>query len=228
VNARGAVLQSVTLALACLASYSLVRYASAHIQSLSHGDDQVAGLWAVIATAFVFRASEDESVTAAKTRVAATALSFALCFVYLLFLPSQTWGLPVLVGLSTFLLISLGQSGDVGVAAITIGAVMVISALGPHDPWKQPLIGAVATAVGIAVGVAASWLANGNLVDGPGDSQSRETVELRLRRPDQLVRARSTSGAVRASSLARFHNFRKRRSLFGALQASPKERGNAP
>jgi len=75
-------------------------------------------------------------------------------------------GLAVLVGVSTFLLISLGQSSDVGVAAITVGAVMVIAALGPHDPWKQPLIGAVATAVGIAVGVAASLLANSELIDG--------------------------------------------------------------
>jgi uncharacterized membrane protein YccC len=120
----------------------------------------------VIATAFVFRTTEHESITAAKTRVAATALSFALCFVYLLLLPSHTWGLAVLVGVSTFLLISLGQSSDVGVAAITVGAVMVIAALGPHDPWKQPLIGAVATAVGIAVGVAASLLANSELIDG--------------------------------------------------------------
>lgn len=62
----------------------------------------------------------------AKTRVAATALSFALCFVYLLFLPFHAWGLAALIALSTLLLTSLGQSDDVGVAAITTGAVMVI------------------------------------------------------------------------------------------------------
>lgn len=159
---------SVTLALACLASYSLVRYASAHIHALSHADDLVGGLWAVIATAFVFRTTEDESVTAAKTRIAATALSFALCFVYLLFLPFHAWGLAALIAVSTLLLTSLGQSGDVGVAAITIGAVMVIAALGPHHAWQKPLIGVVGTAVGIAIGLAASWLANGKLIDGLG------------------------------------------------------------
>ena len=163
-NTRGAVV-SVTLALACLASYSLVRYAGAHIQSLSHADDLVGGLWAVIATAFVFRTTKGESITAAKTRVAATALSFALCFVYLLLLPSHPWGMALLIGVSTFLLSALGQSGDVAVSAITIGAVMVIAALGPHDPWKQPLIGAVATTVGIAIGLAASWFANVKLVN---------------------------------------------------------------
>ena len=156
---------SIGLALACLASYSLVRHASAHIDSLSAADDQIGGLWAVIATAFVFRTTEGESITAAKTRVAATALSFALCLVYLLFLPSHPRGMALLIGVSTLLLISLGQTGDVGVAAITIGAVMVIAALGPHDPWKQPLIGAVTTAVGIAIGFAASWFANVKLAN---------------------------------------------------------------
>jgi hypothetical protein len=43
---------------------------------------------------------------------------------------------------------------------------MVIAALGPHHPWQQPLIGEVATAIGIAIGLAASWLANHQLVDG--------------------------------------------------------------
>jgi uncharacterized membrane protein YccC len=172
VNTRGAVVQSVTLALACLASYSLVRYASAHIQSLSHADDLVGGLWAVIATAFVFRTTEGESITAVKTRVAATGLSFGLCFVYLLFLPSHTWGMALMIAVSTLLLISLGQSGDVGVSAITIGAVMVIAVLGPHEPWKQPIIGAAGTAVGIAIGFAASWLANVKLVNGLRREQS--------------------------------------------------------
>jgi uncharacterized membrane protein YccC len=125
----------------------------------------VGGLWALIATAFVFRASEDDSVTAAKTRVAATALSFALCFAYLLFFPFHAWGLAALLATSTLLLTTLGQSSDVGVAAITTSAVMVIAELGPDDPWKQPLIGAAATAVGIAIGIAVSVLADNKLFD---------------------------------------------------------------
>jgi len=83
----------------------------------------------------------------------------------------------LLIGVSTFLLIALGQSGDVGVGAITIGAVMVIAALGPHDPWKQPLIGAVGTAVGIAIGVAASWFANVKLVNRLVASQASRKRE---------------------------------------------------
>jgi hypothetical protein len=86
-NAIVAGLGVVVLALACLASYSLVTYALARVHSLSHADDLIGGLWAVVETVFVFRATHDESITAAKTRAAATALSFALCFAYLLFLP---------------------------------------------------------------------------------------------------------------------------------------------
>ena len=165
-NARGALAPSIGFALACLASFSLVRYASAQIDSLSHDDDLVGALWAVIATAFVLRPTQGETVTAAKTRVAATALSFALCFAYLLFLPFHAWGLAALIAVGTFVLISLGKTGDVGIGGITTAAVMVIAALSPHHPWEQPVIGAVCTAAGIALGLAASWLANSNRVDG--------------------------------------------------------------
>jgi hypothetical protein len=51
----------------------------------------------------------------ASTRVAATALSFALCFVYLLFLPSHAWGLAALIAVGTLVLISVGHAGYVGV-----------------------------------------------------------------------------------------------------------------
>jgi hypothetical protein len=93
-------------------------------------------------------------------------LSFALCFVYLLFLPFHAWGLAALIAAGTLALTSFGQPGDVAVASITTAAVMVIAALGPHDAWQQPLIGAVATAVGIAIGLAASWLASSSFVGG--------------------------------------------------------------
>jgi hypothetical protein len=159
-------MQSVALALACLASFSLVRYASAHIHALSPADDLIGALWAVIATAFVFRATDRESITAAKMRVAATALSFALCFAYFLFLPFHAWALAALIAVGTLVLTILGHEDDVAVAAITSSAVMVIAALGPHHAWQQPLIGAAATAVGIAFGVTASRLANAKLADG--------------------------------------------------------------
>jgi uncharacterized membrane protein YccC len=139
---------------------AVVQSAALAIHALSEADGQTAGVWAVIATAFVFRTTPGESVAAAKTRVAATALSFALCFAYLLFLPFHPWALALLIAVGSLVLNSAGQPGDVPIAGITIGAVMIIAALSPHDPWRQPLIAAVATAVGIALGLGASWLAN--------------------------------------------------------------------
>jgi uncharacterized membrane protein YccC len=160
------VVASVTLALACLASYSLVRYASAHIHSLSRADDLVGGLWAVIATAFVFRPTEGKSVSAANTRAAATGFSFALCFAYLLFLPFHGWGLAVVIAVGTLVLTSLGKTDDVGVGAITTAVVMVMAGIAPRHAWQLPIIGAVGTAVGISIGLAASWLADVELAGG--------------------------------------------------------------
>lgn len=159
-NARSAVAHSLALSLGCLASYTLVANTLASVHSLSHADDLIGGLWAVVATLFVFRTTHDESVTAAKTRGAATAFSFALCFVYLLFLPFHPWALAALVGVGTLVLTAIGQPGEAPVAGITTAVVMVAAALSPRDAWQLPLLRAGDTAVGIAVGLAASWLAN--------------------------------------------------------------------
>jgi hypothetical protein len=75
VNARGALAQSLSLALVCLASDSLVAHGLGRVHSLSHADDLIGGLCAVVATVLVFRTTHDESVAAAKSRAAATALS---------------------------------------------------------------------------------------------------------------------------------------------------------
>src|SRR5262245_1982597 len=167
-KARGALVQSIALALGSLATYSLVTNALAGVHSLSHADDLIGGLWAVLATVFVVRATYDESVAAAKTRGAATAFSFVLCFVYLIFLPFHPWGLAVLLGVGTLVLTAIGRSGDAVLAGITTAVVMVAAALSPHAAWQQPLLRAVDTAVGIAVGLAASWLATRTaLLDRP-------------------------------------------------------------
>ncbi len=55
--------------------------------AVSPADDLLGGLWAVIATVFVYRVTYQQSMTAAVSRVAATAVSFALCLIYLIFLP---------------------------------------------------------------------------------------------------------------------------------------------
>lgn len=86
-QARGALADSVLLAVACLVSYLLVSSVLARVHSVSPDDDLLGGMWAVLATIFVNRSSLAESRTAAVSRVAATLVSFVYCPVYPAFLP---------------------------------------------------------------------------------------------------------------------------------------------
>ena len=97
---REAVQESVVLGVACLITYLLATDILSHVYFLSHDDEVLGGLWAVIATVFVLRGSYEQSVTAALSRVMATLVSFALCLIYLAFLPFHPWALAVLVGAS--------------------------------------------------------------------------------------------------------------------------------
>lgn len=78
-----AALDSAVLAIACLITYMLVTDILSRAYLLSRDDDLIGGLWAVIATVFVFRDSCRHSVSAAVSGIAATAVSFVLCLAYL-------------------------------------------------------------------------------------------------------------------------------------------------
>jgi uncharacterized membrane protein YccC len=150
---------SVGLGISSLIAYLLVTHVLAPIHSISKASDLLGGMWAVIATLFVYRESHRESVNAALTRLSATLLSFVLCLIYLLIFSFHPLGLAVLVGLGTFLLMAAGRNELVVTAGITTAVVMVVAAVSPHDAWQQPILRGVDTAVGIAVGVAASSIA---------------------------------------------------------------------
>jgi uncharacterized membrane protein YccC len=157
-GARVAVLDSTVLAGACLVAYWLTAELLARAYSASRVPDIIGGLWAVIATIFVFRDSYERSVTAAVSRIAATGVSFALCLVYLVFLPFRMWALAVLIGASALAATLLRRPGDAITAAITTAVVMVSAALTPADAWQQPILRLADTIVGVAVGVLAAWL----------------------------------------------------------------------
>jgi uncharacterized membrane protein YgaE (UPF0421/DUF939 family) len=114
-------------------------------------------MWAVAATVFVYRESQKQSMAAATSRITATSLSFALCLVYLLIFPFHPWGLAVLIGIGSLLLMLTGRAEDAVTAGITTAVVMVVAALSPQHAWEQPLLRIVDTVVGVAVGLAASW-----------------------------------------------------------------------
>jgi uncharacterized membrane protein YoaK (UPF0700 family) len=91
------------------------------------------GMWAVVATLFVYRESHRERVNASLTRVWVTLLSFVLSPIYLLIFPFHPLGLAVLIGLGTFLLMAVGRDQQVVTTGITTAVVMVVAAVSPRD-----------------------------------------------------------------------------------------------
>jgi hypothetical protein len=77
------------LAISCLISYWLITSILAREYSVSHDNDLLGGMWAVVATIFVFRHRALQSGRAAISRTLATFLSFAPCFLYFLIFPFQ-------------------------------------------------------------------------------------------------------------------------------------------
>jgi uncharacterized membrane protein YccC len=155
---RYVLLHSVTLSLLCVISYWLITHTLAQVFSVSRDDDLLGGMWAVVATIFVYCYSYQESVGAAWLRMGATSVSFALCFIYLLFFPFRLWGLATLIGLGSFAMPLLRRPDDVITTGITTAVVMVVAAISPDHAWKQPLLRLVDTIIGVAVGVAGAWI----------------------------------------------------------------------
>jgi len=181
---RDAAVDCGVLAAACLITYWLATRMLAHVYLLSRDDELVGGLWAVIATIFVLRDSYQRSMTAAVTRMAATAVSFVLCLIYLVFLPFDIWAMAALIGLSALAVTLIGRPGDAITAAITTAVIMGVTALNPHDAWRQPILRFADTVIGVAVGVGAAWLSLRML--RPGTRPSTQTPVTRrplTRRP---------------------------------------------
>jgi uncharacterized membrane protein YccC len=153
-----AITHGVLLAACCLASYAVITHILDAARIVSRDDELLGGMWAVIATIFVFRFTYQESVTAALSRMSATMLSFALCFLYLLLFPFRPLGLGALIGIGAILLSLIGRSGDIITAAITTAVVMVAAGISPQHAWKEPILRLIDTVVGIGVGIVGVWM----------------------------------------------------------------------
>jgi uncharacterized membrane protein YccC len=157
-QARMAILECAVLAAACMITYWLTSSVLTRVYSISRADDLLGTLWAVVATIFVCRDSYEQSVAAAVSRMSATAVSFVLCLIYLIFLPVYGWGVALLIGLSALAVMLIGRPGDAVTAAITTAVVMLVAAVTPRDAWEQPILRFVDTLIGVAIGVAAAWI----------------------------------------------------------------------
>jgi uncharacterized membrane protein YccC len=155
----GAAIHSVALALSSLLTYWIVTSVFSGFHSVSHSDDLLGGMWAVVATLFVYRYTYSQSLSAAIHRMSATLVSFVLCFAYFLLTSFHPWGLALLIGIGTLVMMLIGQPDDVVTTSITTAVVMVVAALSPQSPWEQPILRLLDTAIGVAIGLLGAWLA---------------------------------------------------------------------
>ncbi|HEY6770289.1 MAG TPA: FUSC family protein [Candidatus Sulfotelmatobacter sp.] len=153
-----AVASGTILALASLGSYWLITAVLTREYFVSRDDDLLGGMWAAVATIFVYRESYDQSARAALSRILATLFSFLLCLIYLLIFPFHVVGMAVLIGVIAIILALVRRSEDIITAAITAVVVMVVAGISPEHAWMQPILRLVDTAVGILVGIAAAWI----------------------------------------------------------------------
>ena len=147
---------ATAVAVACLITFEITIHLVARVHVTSHADAELGAMWATIATLFVFRDAYQQSVAAALSRTRATGVSFALCLVYLVFLPFHPSGMVVLIGVGAVIVTLAGHPEDVITTGITTVVVMVVAGLSPHDAWQQPILRLVDTVVGVLIGVAAA------------------------------------------------------------------------
>ena len=150
---------AVDMALACLVTYWIM---AAVFSRFGHGasSDLIGGLWAMVATVYVFRDTRAKSLSASVGRMIATGVSFGLCLLYLLLLPFTPLGLAAVLVCGTLIMMALNRRDEIGLAAVTTAVVMLVAAIDPHDAWRQPLLRLMDTLIGIAVGVSCKWIAS--------------------------------------------------------------------
>jgi uncharacterized membrane protein YccC len=150
------VVYALNMGIACLITYWIITHTLSRF--VDQSSDFLGGMWAVVATVFVFRETRLRSMSAGAARLIATCVSFALCLLYLLLFPFTPVGMAALIALGTLVMALLGRRDDIVTAGITTVVVMVVAAMSPADAWQQPLLRLADTLVGIAVGVACKWV----------------------------------------------------------------------
>ena len=152
------IIYALEMAIACAISYWTITYGLAPF--VDRDSDFLGGMWAAVATVFVFRDTRAGSVSAGLSRLIATCVSFALCLLYLLLFPFQPVGMAVVIGVGAVVMMLLGRREDIVTTGITTAVVMVVAAMSPQDAWQQPLLRLVDTVVGIAVGIGSMQIAS--------------------------------------------------------------------
>lgn len=149
----------IALTIACLITYLITFYFLEPF--VRQPNDFLGGMWATMATVFVFREAKNPSLRAGVDRFFGTCVSFVLTFIYLWFFPFSPFGMAVIIGLGTIIVMVLGRREDVITTGITTAVIMVVAALGPSNlRWTIPPLRLLDTVIGILVGVGCWWIGN--------------------------------------------------------------------
>ena len=134
---RNTVIHAATLSVSCVISYWLITHLLSGAFAVSPDDGRLGGMWAAVATLFVYRFSHEQSIGAALARMAAASLSFILCLMYLLLFPFDLWG-TALIGIGALVMSTNGRPDDIITTGITTVVVVVVAAMNPRHAWIQP------------------------------------------------------------------------------------------
>jgi uncharacterized membrane protein YccC len=149
-------LYALNVGIACFLTYWIM--VTALSRFVDRSSDLLGGMWAVIATIFVFRETGERTLSAGLHRLLATSVSFVLCLPYLCFFPFTPLGMSSLIFAGIIVMTLLGRRDDIILTGITTTVVMVVVAIEPDEAWRQPLLRLADTVVGIAVGVTCKWI----------------------------------------------------------------------
>jgi uncharacterized membrane protein YgaE (UPF0421/DUF939 family) len=147
---------AVNLAIAALVTYALTTSITPVL--LNRPAESVGILWAVISTVFVVKDTRERSLSAAISRLVSTCVSFALCLIYLLFLPANPLGMAILIGGGALLMMLAGRRDEINLVAITTAVILIVAAENPQAAWQQPLLRLADSVAGVAVGIACIWI----------------------------------------------------------------------
>jgi len=147
---------AVNLATAALATYALTTSITPLL--LNRPAEPVGILWAVISAVFAVKNNRERSLSAGISRLVSTCASFALCLVYLLFLPANPLGMAILIGIGGLLMMWAGRRDEINLVAVTTAVILIVAGENPQAAWQQPLLRLVDSVVGVAVSIACIWI----------------------------------------------------------------------
>ncbi len=154
------ILIALQYGLGSLISFSVALLFSRDIIHITSGTAMIGALWAMITFISVTQDCRSSTQDTARLQVLGAFLGAVLSGIFLITFPFSIPGMACLIGLVVLLCQVLGMPGPARLAALTVGIVMVISAINPNIPpvvnamtrFLEVLIGST-----VAIGIVCVW-----------------------------------------------------------------------